>query len=239
MSINNRFSHGLNAGASHRGAVRSDLLIPGFDDAVQDGQKVFRKVLTAMSEPGRIQTLDLTETGAGLLTQSSWQLALTLFDGDTRIWLSPTLVDDEAVVSNLRFHCQCPMVSEPSEADFVLALADELPVLKAFNWGCSEYPDQSTTLVVQIDGSIGNNPAADSTGCKWLLTGPGIETERGLMIDGLTEEFCQDLINSRQRFPLGVDCVFCADDQLAALPRSTEISELDLCTGDSQSQEAN
>lgn len=222
----------------NRGAVRSDLLMAGFDYAVQDAQKVFRKVLKAMSEPGTILTADLTDKTPGALSKSSWEIALTLFDAGTKIWLSPTLAGDDAVVSNLRFHCQCPMVSEPAKADFALALADELPELKALNWGNSEYPDQSTTLIVQVE-AVTNQTQDNDEG--WCLTGPGIETERGLSVSGLPYSFRLDLVNSRKRFPLGVDCVFCADDQLVALPRSTEIKPSDSEDGISHTsqQEAN
>jgi len=196
-------------------AVVSDQLIAGFADPVQDSQSLFRALLKAMSEPGLIRQIDQIETAPGLLQPAAWAVALGLFDADTPLWLSRSLMQDSAVVSNLRFHCQAPLTERAAEADFALTVAAELPELAGFNQGCSEYPDRSVTLVIQVE-AISNEP-------EWALSGPGIESERGLRIKGLPQTFTEQLIASRRRFPLGVDCIFVCADQLVALPRSTQI----------------
>ncbi|MBR9827530.1 MAG: phosphonate C-P lyase system protein PhnH [Oceanospirillales bacterium] len=198
-------------------AVSSHELIAGFADPVQASQQVFRSALKAMSEPGTLMQIDYLQQAPKGLDLSTWQLALSVFDPDTRVWLSPSLAASDAVVSNLRFHCQCPLVETPAEADFAIALHRELPLLIELNWGTAEYPDRSTTLVVQV-------PAlSDET--YWTLSGPGIEHTRALRIAGLTEPFRSDLIRSRQRFPLGIDTFWCCDNRLTALPRTTLIEE--------------
>lgn len=198
-------------------AVVSNTLIAGFNDPVQDAQQVFRAALKAMSEPGTQMSCSFTKEAPEGLENSSWQLALTLFDADTKVWLSPALAQNDAVISNLRFHCQCPLIKNAAEAHFALCNADELPFLADFNWGNAEYPDHSTSLIVQVP-AISDEPF-------WTLTGPGIETQRSLRISGLPEHFRADLIRSRQRFPLGIDTFYCCGDQLVALPRTTQIEE--------------
>lgn len=198
-------------------AVISNTLIAGFTDPVQHAQQIFRDVLKAMSEPGTITRNALCDSTPDGLNRACWQLALSLLDADTRIWLSPRLAANEAVVSNLRFHCQSPLVEEPGDAEFALCDADEIPAMSELYWGCAEYPDRSTTLIIQVP-AISDEPF-------WTLTGPGIEQQRSLRIAGLPEAFRQTLIESRQRFPMGIDTLFCSGDKLAALPRTTRIEE--------------
>lgn len=197
--------------------VISDNLIAGFDDPVQDSQTVFRSVLKVMSEPGTISRLNPIESAPESINKSCWQVALCLFDADTKIWLSPALKQCVSLVSNLKFHCQSTITETPIEADFALCNADEVPSLTDFNWGSSEYPDRSTTLLLQVP-ALSEEPF-------WSLNGPGIKTQKGLRIAGLPDQFRSELMQSRQRFPLGIDAIFCCDDRLAALPRTTQITE--------------
>ena len=197
--------------------LHTDQLIEGFTDAVQESQDCFRSILKAMSEPGLIESLHITsdeQVPCGF-EPATWILAQTLFDADTRLWLSPSLTDHEAISSNLRFHCQASITETPAEADFALCGSADIPPLDHLNWGSPEYPDQSTTLIIQT-ASINTEP-------HWQLSGPGIPERRFLRIAGLTERFQQELIASRRRFPRGVDCMFTCNNQLAALPRSTQI----------------
>lgn len=198
-------------------AVVSHTLIPGFSDPVQQGQQVFRGLLTAMSEPGRLIQTSMTDSQPEGMHNTTWQLALSLLDTDTAVWLSPSLKASDPVTSNLRFHCQCRFVDTPATADFAIANHDELPPLEDLNWGTAEYPDRSTTLVIQV-------PAL-SAEPFWRLTGPGIKSSRDLRIASLPEQFRSELIRSRERFPRGIDTLFCCDSRLTALPRTTTIAE--------------
>lgn len=198
-------------------AVVSNTLIAGFSDPVQHGQQIFRDLLKAMSEPGTLIERSLTESQPEQMDSATWQLCLSLLDADTPVWLSPALRDSDSILSNLRFHCQCSFVDSPAEADFAIANHNELPYLSDLNWGTAEYPDRSTTLVIQV-------PALSSEPF-WTLTGPGIKTQRDLRIAGLPEHFRNELILSRQRFPQGIDSIFCCGNRLTALPRTTSIIE--------------
>lgn len=197
--------------------VQSNTLIAGFSHPVQQAQQVFRALLKAMSEPGIQVTCRHSETVPAGLNRASWQVALSLLDADTRVWLSPSLAGSDAIISNLRFHCQCTITDDISTADFAIAEASELPLLSDLNWGCPEYPERSTTLIVQVP-ALSNEPF-------WHLTGPGIENSRDIRIAGLSDQYRSELIHSRQRFPLGIDTLYCCDETLVALPRTTQIQE--------------
>jgi alpha-D-ribose 1-methylphosphonate 5-triphosphate synthase subunit PhnH len=84
-----------------------------------------------------------------------------------------------------------------------------LAPLSAFPVGTSEYPDRSTTLIVEQ-----NELTAGA-----LLTGPGIKDTAGLNLPE-TAAFQ----TNRAMFPLGLDFVFTCGNQLAALPRSTIVN---------------
>ena len=196
--------------------LHTDQLIEGFTDAVHQSQACFRSILKAMSEPGLIETLTIESHAPEGIEPASWALALTLFDADTRLWLSPSLATFDAISSNLRFHCQANIVTSSEDADFALCSASDIPALDQLNWGSPEYPDQSTTLIIQTS-AISSEP-------QWQLSGPGIPDQRPLCIAGLTKQFQQELIASRRHFPRGIDCIFTCNNQLAALPRSTRLT---------------
>ncbi|MBR0651578.1 phosphonate C-P lyase system protein PhnH [Roseomonas terrae] len=186
-------------------------LTPGFADPALDAQASFRAVLEAMSRPGRIQ-----RTGSSLhlpapLGQATAAVLLALADADTGF------AHDAGAAAEawLRFHCGMPLVPA-GEATFVLATGAP-PALATLCQGSEEEPQASATLVIQVAG------LAEDEG--WHLTGPGIETEHRLRVDGAPEGFVAAWAANRAGFPCGVDVVLCAGDRLAALPRTVMIAE--------------
>ncbi|WP_142848209.1 phosphonate C-P lyase system protein PhnH [Telmatospirillum sp. J64-1] len=185
-------------------------LATGFDDPVQDGQRVFRAVLDAMSRPGRIVPLPrLPEIPAGLHASSA-AVALALLDLETPVWL------DEAAspaAKWLRFHCGSPLTAAAGDAAFAL-IADgtRLPDLDLFPIGTPDYPERGTTLLIQV--------AALAKGRGHRLRGPGIEHETFLDAEGLDEALWRHMAQGRDRFPLGHDVMLLSPDALACLPRS-------------------
>lgn len=193
----------------------AEVLTPGFTDPPLQAQAVFRHVLEAVAHPGRIKRLpvDSSPAAPGSLNFATFALALTLIDFETPVWLDSGLADDQPVVDALRFHCSCPIIKLPEHANFAL-VGDPLsaPPLVAFHPGTPEYPDRSTTVIMQVDGLNGSRGAR--------LSGPGIKTEAKLTIDGIAPGFWQEWSANHGRFPLGIDLVLTAGDRLVALPRS-------------------
>jgi alpha-D-ribose 1-methylphosphonate 5-triphosphate synthase subunit PhnH len=192
-----------------------DGLRAGFADGVRDAQHVFRRVLEAMAHPGRVLPLDIALDPPPPLSPGSAALCLALIDGDTPLWLDREL-SLEPIRHYLRFHCGAPLARSPDGARFaVIADPADMPALDAFDAGDDEYPERSTTLIVQV--------SALAAGDGWRLSGPGIERESRLAIRGLPERFRAEWRLNHARFPRGVDVLLVAGSQVAALPRSTVI----------------
>lgn len=191
------------------------MLLPGLADPVIDAQRIFRAVLDAMARPGTIVTLAPLPAAPAPLDAATAVVALALADRETAVWLGAT-ADSPAVRQHLRFHCGCPLAADPGQADFAIATEPRaLPPLDAFNLGSDEYPDRSTTLILQVPALTG--------GEAWTLTGPGIRDRMGLAIAGLAPGFRDQLVANAACFPRGIDVIFTSGIQLAALPRSTRL----------------
>ena len=93
-----------------------------FNLPVQDAQQSFRRLLKAMSEPGVIVALHQLKHGWQPLGLATTSVLLTLVDGDTPVWLAPSM-DNDIARQNLRFHTNAPLVDQPQLAAF--AVADE------------------------------------------------------------------------------------------------------------------
>lgn len=186
----------------------------GFDDVPSESAGMFRAVLDAMSHPGTMQNQYTGLTPPAPLLPTCAAVILTLVDNDTPLWLAPELMGDN-VVRYLKFHTGATLVNDANEAAFAVFLASEIPDLNQFQMGTSEYPDRSATMIIQIDG---HGDAAPINLC-----GPGIERRQEFSVPGLDEAFWRKVRSNNNRFPLGLDFVFCLKDGIAACPRSSEI----------------
>lgn len=190
-------------------------LAPGFSRPSLDSQQVFRLLLDAMARPGSVVDLSFAPEGSGLGGRALGAVALTLFDFETPLWLSPSLAGT-AFETWVRFHCSAPIVLEPEACSFALALGlDELPELARLPLGDPRYPDRSATVVLALPALTGGTPVC--------LEGPGIDGQRQLALEGLTPAFWDALAANRAQFQLGLDFIFCAGDELVSLPRTTRV----------------
>jgi alpha-D-ribose 1-methylphosphonate 5-triphosphate synthase subunit PhnH len=184
----------------------------GFVDPVYGAQQAFRQVLDAMARPGLIH-----EVPAALLREpppcdvATASLLLTLADFETPVWLGPSLAGLEGFV---RFHCGSPFVA-PAASLFAVARPQDLPALGTFQIGASEYPDRSTTLIVQVSDVRRDGPL--------VLRGPGIESEHRVSIDGLAESFWLERDALEPLFPLGIDLILTAGERVVCIPRTTRV----------------
>jgi len=194
---------------------------PGFDDPVMDSQAVFRRVLQALSMPGRVVEIPvratLPECRGG---SAAAQALLALLDSKCSLWLSPSLQGSDAEAW-LRFHTGCRCVSDPAQAQFLwLAAGDEWPSLAGLGHGTDESPDQSATCVMEVKSLHGD------AGQGWLLQGPGIPGEQALSVQGMPVDFEAQWAANHALFPRGVDVLLAAQGELAGLPRTSRITRL-------------
>ncbi len=189
----------------------------GFSDPVFQSQAAFRAVLAALSEPGLVCDLgDAAQAPQGLEVATALAL-LTLADYETPIWLPPTLRDGPAGAW-LRFHCGAALVDDPAAAAFaVIDGGSDAPLLSAFNAGDDQFPDRSTTVIVQC--------AALSGGAEVTLEGPGIAGTRAVSPAGLRPGFWAEVTANTALYPRGVDLILSHGSQVIGLPRSTQVLE--------------
>jgi alpha-D-ribose 1-methylphosphonate 5-triphosphate synthase subunit PhnH len=149
---------------------------------------------------------------------SAAAVALTLCDHDTPAWLDAGLRASDPVREWLRFHCGCKLVDAPRAAAFAFVSdPPALPPFETFNPGTPDYPDRSTTIVLQVESL--------RTGAPLRLTGPGNRTPRILRAAPLPHDMAARLSANRELFPCGVDLILVSPDEIAALPRSVRVAE--------------
>jgi alpha-D-ribose 1-methylphosphonate 5-triphosphate synthase subunit PhnH len=191
-----------------------ERFLPGFSDPVLDSQRSFRVLLEAMSHPGRIFRLELAMEVPAPLHIAAAASALTLLDFETPLWTD--LAFDSEAVNWIRFHCGCPLAKDPFSGRFALITdGRSLSRIDSFHPGLDESPETSATLIIQAGGLF--------FGRGKKLTGPGIDNEYLLAVEGLGEDFWAAWKTNHSLYPLGVDVILTAGRQLAALPRTTRV----------------
>ena len=184
-----------------------EALSGGFADPAPDAAFAFRGIMNAMARPGRIEAIRGAD-GPAPLSRAAATVLMTLCDPETNLYLAPSC-DVREVREWISFHIGAP-IGSARQAGFALGRWDELLPLEQFWIGTPEYPDQSATLIVEVD-------ALTEMGAT--LRGPGIETEARLSLPDIAL-----LQGNHRQFPLGLDFIFTAGDRVAALPRSTQVS---------------
>jgi alpha-D-ribose 1-methylphosphonate 5-triphosphate synthase subunit PhnH len=197
----------------------NESLIGGFADAVFDAQTVFRAVMDAMARPGTIGTVLPHVAPPSPLGIAGGALLLTLCDHDTSVWLSPGL-SRSPLPGWISFHTAAPLTPEKTEAKFAFVEAGvQAPSLAHFALGSQEYPDRSTTVVLEVQ-SLEGGPALQ-------LSGPGIRGTATIAPKGLPDTFLRQWSDNRAQFPRGVDVVLTCSRQFVALPRTTTIRQME------------
>ena len=189
----------------------------GFADKVLSAQSTFRSVMDAMARPGSVQPIASVAGAPGAMMRGTAAIALTLFDHDTPIWLDSLLSATPDVAKWLKFHTSAPVVTDSSIASFALVGDPEnLPALDRFAFGSNEYPDRSTTLILQVE-SLTDGPVVE-------LQGPGIDGSATLRASIRPRDLFERLAINAALFPRGIDVVLVHDDSIVAIPRTTRLA---------------
>ena len=190
-------------------------LIKGFIDPVNDSQFTFRQLLKAMSEPGILCKFTTPEP-LGFMSEALFATCQALLDQQTPVWLSKEF-DTPNIRHNLSFHTGAPILDDVSNAQFAIAFAGEVENTASFHKGDVEYPETACTLLLQVNALNGDD------GDTLKLSGPGIETDVYAQISDLTPAILTYLTTRPDRFPLGLDLIFAAEDALLCIPRCTHV----------------
>ena len=181
------------------------------DGASVQLSRLFRAALEAMAKPGA-PTQAAFDAAPAPLSPAAGALIWTLSDADATVWTAPSRRTPE-IDQFIRFRTGAAPESSPENADFFIGRWQELFDAPAAI-GDPEYPDRSTTLIVEVDG-FGGGPTAE-------LSGPGLAKPLELSIAGVDHSFWPYASRNAALFPLGVDMFLCAGDQIVGLPRSTQ-----------------
>ncbi|MEQ8589489.1 MAG: phosphonate C-P lyase system protein PhnH [Roseitalea porphyridii] len=188
----------------------------GLSDPVHGSQLVFRLVMNAMARPGTVHPAPALTRPPKPLYPVTGAVISTLADADTPVWLDPALAKVGDVRDWIVFHTGAPVTQHQSEAAFaVVAAPKTLSALNGFALGSQEYPDRSTTIVLQVETLAG--------GPLLTFEGPGIDGRMSLGADPLPQHFAAQWRANRKAFPRGVDLILAAPDCVAALPRSARL----------------
>jgi alpha-D-ribose 1-methylphosphonate 5-triphosphate synthase subunit PhnH len=180
----------------------------GFADAPRDAARAFRAAMSALARPGRIERLAGVAPPAPL-SPAAGALLLTLCDPDTPVHLAGP-ADCPAVRAWIAFHAGAPIAGRAG-CRFAVGRWQDLLPLEGYPVGTPDYPDRSATLIVELDRLV-------PEGAR--LSGPGIAGQAALSLP----ETAAFRANARG-FPLGLDFFLACGDRVAALPRTTRISE--------------
>lgn len=188
----------------------------GFANPVFESQSAFRCVMNALARPGSMQTLTGAVNAPPMLMPATAAIALTLFDHDTPIWIDERFSAEAEISAWLRFQTGAPCIQDTSRVAFALiASGAVLPDFGHFALGTPEYPDRSTTLMIQVD--------TFSEGTELSLMGPGIKGTPSLRAGALPSNFSELMQANRALFPRGLDMLLVCGAELIALPRSTHV----------------
>ncbi len=193
----------------------------GFTNPPLQAQDGFRAIMQAMSEPGTLHPIAVIHDAPAALPRGLAIAALTLLDVDTLVWLDDRLRRSQTVTQWLGFHTSAPVTDDPGKAHFALISdAWRMPRLEAFAQGSDTYPDRSTTLIIACDTFVSE--------ASLQLSGPGIDGKRRFGFFPRPDDFLTQWQANTAQFPRGVDLILCGPEGVAALPRSTQISEAEV-----------
>jgi alpha-D-ribose 1-methylphosphonate 5-triphosphate synthase subunit PhnH len=188
----------------------------GFADKVLSAQATFRSVMDAMARPGTVRRVTAGVGTPPSLMRGTAAVALTLFDHDTPIWLDRGMAATPEIARWLKFHGGAPVIDDCSVCSFALAgHGNELPAFDRFSLGSDEYPDRSTTLILQVESL--------NQGRAYELCGPGIDGTAILRASIAPDDLFERLAINATLFPRGLDVMLVHDDAVVAIPRTTRL----------------
>ena len=196
-------------------AYRSDAYSGGFAEPIFDSQSTFKAVMDAMARPGTVREIKAAATPPSPMGTAAGAIALALCDHDTLVYLTPAMIE-AGVQAWLAFHSGALVTGERSECAFAFVEAGvPPPPLSTFAAGSQEYPDRSTTVVLELASLEGR--------LSIVLEGPGIDGSIEIAPAGLPQHFDSMWTENGALYPRGIDLILAAGSQILCLPRTVRI----------------
>lgn len=158
-----------------------------FADPALASQAAFRAILRAIASPGTIETCGTGLAPPSPLSPAAAAAILTLADFETPLWIAPSLAATGEAAAYLNFHTGAPLALSPHDAAFALIdLEWDSLDLKSFAQGAPDYPDRSTTVVMQT------RSLARRQGMR--VSGPGVRGTAEIAFEPAPLDFCSQVI---------------------------------------------
>lgn len=174
-------------------------------DPVHDARRIFRVLVDAQCAPGTRVDLPGVDTPI-----DSWTaVPTTLLDEAT----PAALVPFDPVTEQHLVELGVP-VTEPADADFVLARSDGTEAVRSARIGTALNPETGATVLLTA-----------GTGSTWALTGPGLPDTHTRLLPiapatmAARNRACAD-------YPTGIDLLIVGAGAVWAVPRSTRAAEV-------------
>ncbi|MEA1869422.1 MAG: phosphonate C-P lyase system protein PhnH [Euryarchaeota archaeon] len=186
---------------------------PAFD-VIFDSQRIFRSLLDAMANPGRIITLPDIRIETPATNRHPLLLLMTLLDHEVNFYV---MGGAQTQVTEYLKTNTGSKESRLENSDFILVYdGSSHGLIQSARVGTLEYPDESATVIYDID-SIGYG----GEDILLELSGPGIADKRRIGVSGIEQTEIGDVL-AMQDYPLGLDLIFSDNaGRIACIPRST------------------
>lgn len=186
-----------------------------------ESQAVFKTVLAAITRPGSIErfpapiTQRIPSVLAPLLVLADVETRINVLDTTTFVWEDAVISASGARTSSIT---EADLIAVPLEARDQIA-----SVFALASPGTAFSPESATRVAIGVH-DVRPNGTGSLAGVQLVLRGPGIDGERAVCIDGLSEEDVESWKRTNSRFPAGIDVWFTTDDgRVLGIPRSTHV----------------
>ena len=192
-------------------------------DYVFDSQKVFEKIMFAMSFPGKIfelpgikLTSDLPESNSLLLC------ALTLLDIETNFNVNSNNEKKTNSIKNYLGINTNSKFENLENADFIFTLDELGNDFNKIKRGTYANPHKSSTVFYLVE-EMNDHPSSHGT-CIGL-TGPGIKEENIISVNKVHVEEIKNWTDNCKDYPLGADILLVTHDgRICGIPRTSKVS---------------
>ncbi len=182
-------------------------------------QQAFRKVLEALSFPGKINLVDECPNDMSPLISQTALVCLTLLDSEVTFHVDE---ENSLITKTIHAYTGCHM-TDASSADFMilpLSSSNEaiLNKLNQAKIGDLVRPHKSATIILEVESLM--------SGYKFELKGPGIKETNQLNCT-ISPSIIKKRNEMNAEYPLGIDMILIdRHGNVVGLPRTTRMTEV-------------